>query len=152
MFGILIIAAPVSLLPNIVLAGYFFGSPEAALGLLLRPLPMWAAIISLVLFPLTQGLAEISIYFSYLMPKFKEQDMPSWLALSLPAIFLGAQHIAIPLLFNTRFILWRLLMFMPFAFLVGIVMNWRPRLLPYLAILHILMDVSFAVMLLGVAY
>jgi len=43
-------------------------------------------------------------------------------------------------------------MFIPFAFLVGIVLDWRPRLLPYLAIIHVLMDTFFATMLLGVAY
>jgi hypothetical protein len=45
-----------------------------------------------------------------------------------------------------RFIAWRLVMFMPFAFLVALVMRWRPRLLPYLAIVHALMDISAAAM------
>ena len=43
-------------------------------------------------------------------------------------------------------------MFIPFAFLAGIALRWRPRLLPYVAIIHILMDMSFASMLLSVAY
>jgi hypothetical protein len=54
-------------------------------------------------------------------------------------------------LFDLRFITWRGLMFLPFALLLGIVLQWRPRLLPYLAILHVLMDLSFALLLLGVA-
>ncbi len=44
------------------------------------------------------------------------------------------------------------LMFIPFAFPAGILMRWRSRLLPYLAIIHALMDMTFAAMLLGVAY
>lgn len=70
----------------------------------------------------------------------------------LPALMLGFQHLALPLVFDARFITWRALMFVPFAVLVGLVLRWRPRLLPYLAIVHVLMDMSFAAMFLGVAY
>ena len=57
-----------------------------------------------------------------------------------------------PLLFDMRFILWRGLMYIPFALLLGIVIHWRPRMLPYFAIVHVLMDASFATMLFSVAY
>jgi len=67
-------------------------------------------------------------------------------------LFLGIQHCAVPLLFNLPFFTWRALMYIPFAFLVGIVMRWRPRLLPYLAIIHVIMDMSFAAMLLDEAF
>jgi hypothetical protein len=53
--------------------------------------------------------------------------------------------------FDVRFIIWRAFMFMPFAFLVGIVLRWRPSLLPYLAVIHVLLDAAFASMLLSVA-
>ena len=152
LLGILIILGPVAFLPNTLLAQWLFGDPQRALDLLLRPLPLWAALASLLLFPVTQGLAEIATYFSYVMPKFESQGMQPWLAVALPSLFLALQHITVPLLFNVPFIAWRGLMFMPFAFLVGIVMHWRPRLLPYLAVIHILMDMSFAAMHLGIAY
>jgi len=74
------------------------------------------------------------------------------MAVTLPILFLAFQHIGVPFLFNQRYLLWRGLMFLPFAFLAGIVMQWRPRLLPYLASIHVLMDLSFAIMLLEVAY
>ena len=35
-----------------------------------------------------------------------------------------------------------LLMFMPFAFVVGAALKWRPRLFPYFAILHGLIDLA----------
>lgn len=47
---------------------------------------------------------------------------------------------------------WRGLMFIPFAFGTGILLYWRPRLLPYVAFIHFLMDLSFGAMLLSVAY
>ena len=152
LLGITILLGPVGFLPNIWLGSLLFDDPQQSLDMLVRPLPMWAAITGIILFPLTQGVAEISTYFSYVMPRFERQGMPRWLAITLPSLFLGIQHCAIPLLFDVRFFTWRLLMFIPFAFLVGIVMNWRPRMLPYLAVIHVLMDLSFAMMLLGVAY
>jgi len=150
--GIVIVMGPIAYIPNIGLGNLLFGDPQESLDLLVRPLPFWAAIVGMILFPLTQGMAEIPTYFSYVMPRFEGHGIPRWLAVSLPALLLGFQHCAIPLLFDIRFFTWRLLMFIPFAFLIGIVMRWRPRLLPYLAIIHVLIDLAFAVMLLNVAY
>ena len=39
-------------------------------------------------------------------------------------------------------------MFLPFAVLVALVMRARPRLMPYIAVIHVLMDLSVAVMFL----
>jgi membrane protease YdiL (CAAX protease family) len=104
------------------------------------------------LFPITQGLSELSLYFGYVMPRLESGGLNKILALSLPALMLGLQHIAVPFLFDIRFILWRALMYIPFAFFSGIVLHWRPRLLPYMAIVHVLMNMSFATMFLSVAY
>ncbi len=86
------------------------------------------------------------------MPRFESQGLKKWLALSLPALMLGLQHIAAPLLFDMDFILWRGLMFIPFAFLVGLAFRWRPQLLPYFVVVHIIMNMSFAAMFLSAAY
>lgn len=150
--GLLVLLGPVSYLPNIWLGGLLFGDPQRALDFLLRPLPLWAVYTSIIFFPVTQGLAELATYFSYAMPKLESQGMPRWLAVSLASLFLSFQHIAVPLLFGTRYLIWRGLMFLPFAFLAGIVLRWRPRLLPYMAIIHVVMDMLFAAMLLNVAY
>ncbi len=149
---IVVLTGPVSYLPNIWLGQALFGNAEATLELIVRPLPVWAAYAAVVLFPIGQGLTELPTYFGYVMPRFRSQGMNRWTALSLPALMLAFQHIAIPLLFDWRFIAWRAFMFVPFAFLVGAALMWRPRLMPYLAIVHILLDMSFAVMLLGVAF
>jgi hypothetical protein len=152
LLGILVIAGPVSMLPNILLGQWLFGDSQATLPLVFRPLPLWAACIGSFLFPITQGLAEIPTYFGYVMPRFESQGMRPWLAVTLPALLLGLQHIALPLLFDAEYVIWRGLMFMPFAFLVGIVLHWRPRLLPYLVIVHVLMDLLLAPMFIGAAY
>lgn len=150
--GLLVLLGPVSYLPNLWLGTQLFGDPQRPLDLMLRPLPLWAAYASIVLFPVTQGLAELPTYFLYSMPRLEAQGLARWLAVSLASLMLAFQHIAIPFLFNSRYLVWRGLMFLPFAFLAGIVLRWRPRLLPYMVIIHVLMDMFFATMLLGVAY
>jgi hypothetical protein len=146
---VLLIAGPVSYLPNVLLARWLFGDPQAVLALLVRPLPLWAVVASLALFPLTQGLVELPVYFGYAMPRLEAQGLRRWQAVAVPALLLGLQHAALPLLFDLRFVAWRGLMFIPFALLTGLVLQWRPRLLPYLAAVQALMDLSFAAMFLG---
>ena len=146
------IGGPASYFPNVLLGGWLFGDPNATLELFVRPLPMLAVFAGIFLFPITQGLAELPTYFGYVMPRFESGGMNKILAVSLPALMLGLQHVAVPLLLDMRFIAWRALMYIPFAFFSAILLHWRPRLLPYMAIIHILMNMSFATMFLQFAY
>lgn len=150
MLGFLIIGGPLGYLPNILSARWLFGDPQVALELLVRPLPVWAAVTSFALFPLLQGLIEIPTYMLYSMPRLETQGVHPWLAVTLASLFLSAQHIFAPFLPDGRFITYRLVMFLPFAILVAIVMRARPRLMPYVAVVHVLMDMSVAVMFLMV--
>jgi hypothetical protein len=154
LLGTLVVAGPVAFLPNLLLASWLFGDSQVAVNLLLRPLPLWAVYARVIFFALTQGLAEISTYFAYAMPRLEAAGLHRWLAVSLPALMLGLQHLAVPLLFDVRYLTWRGLMYnnFPFAFLVGLVLRWRSRLLPYLVVTHVVMDLAFAAMLFGVAY
>ena len=148
LLGFLLIAGPLGYLPNILSARWLFGDPQIALDLLVRPLPAWAAIASFALFPLLQGLVEIPTYMLYSLPRLEAQGMRPWLAVALASFFLSAQHIFAPFLPDGRFITYRLVMFLPFAILIALVMRWRPRLMPYIAVIHTLMDMSVAVMFL----
>lgn len=150
--GWMVIAGPAGYFPNVLLAGWLFGNSLAVLDLFVRPLPLWAVYACIFLFPITQGLVETPLYFSYGMPRLKAQGLPTWLALTIPAVMLGLQHMAAPFLFDMRFVAWRALMYLPFAFVIGCMLLWRPRLQPYIAIIHILMNMSFATMFLTVAY
>lgn len=139
--GILVIAAPLSYFPNIFLSGALLGSEEAATALLFRPLPSWVLIAG-VFWAVTQGIVELPTYFSYIMPRIEKSLQNGWLAWAIASFFLALQHIAIPLIFNLDFILWRFGMFLPFAFLLGMCIKLRPRLFPYLMIMHALMDIG----------
>ena len=146
MVGFLIIGGIIGFLPNILSAQWLFGEPQIALDMLVRPLPAWAAISGLMFFPLLQGLVEIPTYMLYVMPRLEKQGLQPWLAVSLTSLFLSTQHMFAPFLPDLRFITYRLVMFLPFAILIALVMRWRPRLMPYMVVVHVLMDMSIAVM------
>jgi membrane protease YdiL (CAAX protease family) len=145
LLAMLVIAGPVSMLPNTMLAAALYNDALAPARLLFAPLPPLGLFFALVLFPITQGLVELAFYFLYLMPRLA-QKMNPWLAYILASFFLGIQHLTAPLLFEGRFILWRGVMYLPFAFLIGAVLKWRPRMLPYVAIVHVLIDLAAAAM------
>lgn len=148
MLGFLIIGGPLGYLPNLLSARWLFGDPQVALDLLVRPLPAWAAITSFMLFPLLQGLVEIPTYMLYAMPRLEAQGISPWLAVAMASFFLSFQHVFAPFLPDGRFITYRLVMFLPFAVLIALVMRARPRFMPYMAVIHALMDMSVAVMFL----
>lgn len=145
MLAVLVVTGPVAMLPGNLLAGALFGDPMEGLRLFLAPLPPLGLVFAVVFFPITQGLVELAFYFLYIMPRLSKQINP-WAAYALASLFLGIQHAAIPLRFDPAFFTWRLLMFIPFAFLIGGLLKWRPRLLVYAAPVHALMDFATAVM------
>ncbi len=147
----MIVGGPLSVLPNILLSTWLFGNPEATLELFVGSLPLWAVVVSGILFPLGQALTEIPMYMRYIAPKLESKSasgygMKPWLAVGLASLFLSLQHITAPLVLDVRFILWRGLMYLPFAIYVGILIRLRPRLLPFIAVIHWLMNLSFVFM------
>lgn len=139
------LAGLIGYFPNIIFGNLLFGDAMIPAKMMFRELPMVLAIAGAILFPVTQGLIELPTYFIYIMPRIEAISKNKWLAIALASLFLAIQHIAVPLIFDLRFITWRLLMFLPFAFFMGIIIHWRPRLIPYLMIGHVLIDLSTAV-------
>lgn len=143
-----VIAAPVSMLPNIILGNVMFGSYVTASRILFSPLPTWAALTQLVVFPLTMALGELTTYFGYVMPRVEALTKSKALGVIFPALLLSAQHLALPLVLDVRFILWRGIMFLPFAIYIGIIIRFKPRLMPFMLIGHVLIDISTAMLVL----
>ncbi len=146
--ALLVVIVPLALLPNVLLAKWLFGDQQIALDLLIRPLPLWAVVLSLTLFPVSIALSELPNYFAYVLPRLEAKTQKAWLAIGLTSFWLAAQHMGLPFLPDVRFLLWRLAMFLPFALMLAVVLRWRSRLLPYLVILHGLMDFSTALLVL----
>jgi hypothetical protein len=102
---------------------------------------VWTAI---GVFPTTIALAELPLYFGYGMPRLGQ----GWRAALLAAFFLSIQHAALPLVFDWRFIVWRATMFSLFALLLAVALR-RLRLLPFLVMVHGLLDLQTALMFLS---
>jgi hypothetical protein len=142
----LIISAPLVMGTSYLVTVALFGDPNAPAAIMFRPLPVWAIALS-VLFPVFVGLSELPTYFAYVMPRLSVLTGRRRAAWLLAGFILGAQHVTLPLVLDWKFMLYRLLMFLPFALFLGLVLRWRPRLLPYLMIGHMLLDLSTVALL-----
>ncbi len=128
---------------GVYLAGvWLYGSTPPAF--MFQSLPLWAAIFSVIFFPLTNALIETTTYFGYSFQRIAGLSGNKWLALGLAAACLALQHIAIPLYLDFKYILWRFLSFLPFALFAGYIYLRIRRLVP-LMVLHFLADLPLAV-------
>lgn len=149
--GVILVCLPVVFLPNYVLGIWLWGDPSVPFKMLFKPVPLPLAYILLVLFPVTIALAELATYFRYIMPALMKHLRKKWLAVFLPVLFLAIQHCTLPFIADFRFIVYRLLMYFPFACLIGIMLYKRPRLFPYFAVMHGLLDFGAVILLLEVS-
>lgn len=139
--GFSLVGLPIAAAPREPWAVAIFGDAMTATNMLFRPLPSWAFVLSF-LFPLTIWFAELPTYFGYCMPRLEAQLKNRWMAWLIASFFLAAQHMFLPLILNGGYLLWRLGMFLPFALFTGLVLKFRPSLLPYFVTVHALMDVT----------
>jgi hypothetical protein len=136
-----LVGMPIAAAPMNILGAWIFGDAMTPTYMLFRSLPAWAFTLSF-LFPLTIAFAELPTYFGYVMPGLEAQLKNGWLAWLIASLFLAAQHMFLPLILDGDFMLWRLLMYLPFALFAGLMIKFRPTLLPYYMIVHALIDVS----------
>ncbi len=128
---------------SVVIAGQiFYGSnpPE----FMMQSLPIAAAVASVVLFPLSNALIETTTYFGYSFEGLVKGGLPIALALLVASLCLAMQHIAIPLFLDGKYIVWRIVSFLPFALFVGLVYAKIRRLVP-IVVLHYLADLPLAI-------
>lgn len=105
-----------------------------------QPLPLVAAIAATILLPLTNGLVETTTYMGYALPRLEAQVGAGW-AVTLASIGLSMQHVAIPMMLDAKFIIWRLAAFLPLALFVAFVYRRTRRLTPLLLV-HAVMDLQ----------
>ncbi len=144
--GITLIAGPVVFAPGYLLSNMIWNDPEIPTALMFGSIEPWVAYLLLLAFPVTIAMAELATYFVYIMPRLKLQMKPRWLALLLPVLFLALQHCTLPVIPDVDFLIYRALVFLPFAALIGVSLWFRPTLFPWFAILHGLMDFATALM------
>jgi len=143
-----VIAAPLALLPPALLAQALWSDPSIGQEMLFHPVWVPAAWVMLIVFPVIHALTELPTYYGYVLPRLEALTSRVTMPLVLTASTLSLQHAVLPLLFDTRYVLWRALMFLPLAFWFGWVVQRRPTTLPYLAAAHGLLDISLPIFVL----
>ncbi|CAN5163147.1 hypothetical protein BH11ACT4_BH11ACT4_24820 [soil metagenome] len=146
--GIAVLGGALAVGGSIGLAAVMFRDPVQGSALLSQPLPLWAAILSVILLPTTIALTELPLYFGYAQPRVLASTGSRWLAVALPAVFLSLQHATLPFVADPTFIAWRAIMFIGFAIVLGWALLRRPRLMPYLIVVHFLLDLQAAILIL----
>jgi hypothetical protein len=144
--GLTLIIGPVAFFPNNLLSIWLWGNAEIPFKMMFQPIESWLSYTLLLAFPTTIAFAELATYFGYIMPRLEKQLNITWISVLLPVLFLSIQHCTLPFIPDAKFIIYRGLVFLPFALLLGISMRYRPTLFPYFAILHGIMDFGTAIM------
>lgn len=139
---LIVISGPLALIPGQYLASQLYGSVERASALYILALPLAAAAALMFLMPLTQALTELPNYFGYCRPRIERSTGSAAVALGVTVAMLAFQHAFAPFIPDLRFILFRGLSFLPFALALGLGLRWRPQLLPYIMVVHFLMDIG----------
>lgn len=95
--------------------------------------------------PLSIAFSELPAYAGYTLPRLQALTGKRGAMVLVVAAALAAQHVALPLVFDWRFVVWRALMYAPFALFIVWAIDRRPTLLPYFMGMHALIDLSVPV-------
>lgn len=144
-------AGVLSSAPNTLVANALWGSTVPAGELLFRAIPVWTAYATVVFFPIMHALTELPTYLGYVMPRLEALTGRGWLAVVAVGMALSTQHIFLPLLFDWRYLVWRGVMFIPFALWMAFCVWRRPTVLPYVVAGHVLLDLILPIMVLNVS-
>ncbi|MBE5883832.1 MAG: CPBP family intramembrane metalloprotease [Lachnospiraceae bacterium] len=104
--------------------------------MMIAPIPLWIAIINILILPISTALAEDGLYLGCGVNQIKNK----YIAIFVPAFFFALQHSFIPTLFDVRYIVYRFLSFLPLTILLCMHYHKHRNPLPII-IGHALIDV-----------
>lgn len=97
------------------LAGYIcYGVIPYAAPMLIAPIPLWLAIINVVVLPISIAFAEDGLYLGCGVNTIKNK----YVAIIVPALFFALQHSFIPTLIDVRYIVYRFISFLPLTIIL----------------------------------
>lgn len=97
------------------LAGFVcYGVIPYAAPMMIAPIPLWLAILNVVVLPVTTAFAEDGLYLGCGVNQIKNK----YVAIFVPAFFFALQHSFIPTLFDARYIAYRFLSFLPLTIIL----------------------------------
>lgn len=97
------------------LAGFVcYGVIPYAAPMMIAPIPLWLAILNVVVLPVTTAFAEDGLYLGCGVNQIKNK----YTAIFVPAFFFALQHSFIPTLFDAKYIAYRFLSFLPLTIIL----------------------------------
>lgn len=100
------------------LAGYIcYGVIPYAAPMMIAPIPLWLAIINVVVLPVSTAFAEDGLYLGCGVNTIHNK----YAAIIVPALFFALQHSFIPTLFDLRYVVYRFISFLPLT----IILCWK---------------------------
>lgn len=97
------------------LAGFIcYGVIPYAAPMMIAPIPLWLAILNVLVLPITTAFAEDGIYLGCGVNHIKNPCA----AVLVPAFFFALQHSFIPTLFDVTYIIYRFLSFLPLTIIL----------------------------------
>jgi CAAX prenyl protease-like protein len=102
-------------------------------------LPLSAALYGSLVFPFVWGLTEQMTYNGYLVPRFQVVWQSTSRAVACVAVVWSFQHVVMPLTFDPKFMIFRLLSPVPFSTFQLLLYLRLRRMIPF-AIAHALLD------------
>lgn len=121
---------PVAVAGPIIGSLIVYGNPEPPP--IMGPLPLWAALYSLLVWPVLWAVTEQTTYAGFALPRFIALTGSRWQALAI--VFFGwmLQHAALPFYWDWKFILFRFISFLPLIVMPLLYLR-KPRLAPFIA-------------------
>lgn len=117
---------------------------------MIQPLPVWAAVVSLVFLPISIVFAEMPLYIGYSIPRIQTVTGSKALAYVYPLFFYALQHSFMPLIFETNHIISRFFIFIPLLIMVALWNNRKKDLVP-LMIGHGILDLGVSIQILVIS-
>lgn len=120
------------------LAGFIcYGVIPYAAPMMIAPIPLWLAIINVLILPVSTALAEDGLYLGCGVNQIKNK----YGAILVPAFFFALQHSFIPTLFDVKYIIYRFLSFLPLTIILCIHYHKHRNPLPIM-IGHAVIDIA----------
>lgn len=127
------------------LAGFVcYGVIPYAAPMMIAPIPLWLAIINVLVLPVSTAFAEDGLYLGCGVNQIKNK----YTAILVPAFFFALQHSFIPTLFDIRYIIYRFLSFLPLTIILCWHYQKHRNPLPIM-IGHAIIDVATVVQILA---
>ena len=96
-------------------AGYIcYGVIPYAAPMMIAPIPVWLAVINIIILPVTTAFAEDGLYLGCGVNQIQNK----LLAITIPAFFFALQHSFIPTLFDFKYIIYRFISFLPLTLIL----------------------------------